>query len=114
MAFIKKFNSKVIFLQFTNAFLLVCSICPPSLILKEMPLTNNFGQYPVSGIPWMSIIILCNAASGTVISPTQWLARNALDNEKLQCTVLRELMRCFVLQHQYMFHLHLSYTEVDF
>lgn len=77
-------------------------------------MTNHFGQYPVSSIAWLSIVFLCNAGSGIVISPSQCLARNALDNDKLQCTVLRELMRCFVLQHQCIFHLHLSCTEVEF
>lgn len=67
-------------------------------------MTNIFGQNSVSGIGWMLIIFLCSAASGIVISLTQCLARNALDNGKLQCTVLGELMRCFVLQHQYIFH----------
>jgi len=79
-----------------------------------MPMTNNFGQYRVSGIAWMTIIFLCSAASGIVISPTECLARNALDNDKLQCTVLGELMRCFVLQHQYIFNLYLSHTEMEF
>lgn len=30
-------------------FVVVCPICPPSFILKEMPMTNSFGQYSVSG-----------------------------------------------------------------
>lgn len=61
MAFINKLNylkgSIPMLHQWVGGFLfvcvvavVVCSICPPSSILKEMLLTNSFGQYSVSGI----------------------------------------------------------------
>lgn len=56
--------------------------CLLSLVLKEMAKTNNSGQYPVSGVAWMSIIFLCDAASGIAVSPprglrgTHWITTN--------------------------------------